>query len=152
MLRVFFISSLVILLGLSSFAQSDQKVKWKFEAINKGNNTFEVRLLADIDKGWHLYSRLQSKDAIALPTTIQFSRNPLVELKGEIREEGTLMDQVDPATRSRARYYGGKVAFVQKAIRKKKVNTILQGEIEFMVCDDRQCLPPSVVKFQVRLQ
>jgi DsbC/DsbD-like thiol-disulfide interchange protein len=152
MLRVFFISSLVAIWGLSSFAQSDQKVKWQFDAIQKGNNTFELRLVAKIDKGWHLYSRQQTKEAIALPTTIQFSRNPLVELKGEIREEGALVDQVDPATRSRARYYSGQVAFVQKAIRKKKVNTTLQGEIEFMVCDDRQCLPPSVVKFQVRLQ
>jgi hypothetical protein len=146
LLSILFINHLVVI------AQSDQKVKWQYAAVSLGNNIFEIRLTAKIDKGWHLYSRLQSSDAIALPTTIQFSKNPIIEMKGEIKEEGVLIDQLDPATRSKSRYYAGQVVFVQKIFRKKKVNTVMSGDIEFMVCDDRQCLPPSTVKFQVKLQ
>lgn len=141
-----------MMIQFTSIAQSGQKVKWQYDIVRKGNQKFEVRITAKIDKGWHLYSCKQSSDAIALPTNIQFSRNPLVVLEGGIKEEGTLIDQLDPATKSKSRYYSGQVVFVQQIVRKKKVNTILAGEIEFMVCDDRQCLPPSTVKFQVRLQ
>jgi hypothetical protein len=141
-----------LILPFFSLAQSEQKVKWEYTAVNKGNQNFEIRLIAKIDKGWHLYSSKQSSDAIALPTAIRFSKHPLILLKGEIAEQGTLIDQMDPATKSKSRYYAGQVIFVQKVVRKKKVNTSLNGEIEFMVCDDRQCLPPSTVKFQVKLQ
>jgi DsbC/DsbD-like thiol-disulfide interchange protein len=136
---------------LTCFAQSEQKVKWQYHIVSKGNNIFEVRLTATIDKGWHLYSHQQSSDAIALPTTIQFSKNPIVELKGEMKEEGTLIDNIDPATRTKSRYYSGQVVFVQKILRKKNILTVVNGDIEFMVCDDRQCLPPSTVKFQVKI-
>jgi len=134
-----------------SFAQSDQKVKWEFTSVKKGDKLYEVRLTALIDKGWHLYSQQQSAEAIALPTTIKFSKNPVILLKGTPKEEGKLLDEVEAATRTRSRYYVNKVVFVQVVSLKKNIKTSLNGEIEFMVCDDRQCLPPGLVKFSVKL-
>jgi thiol:disulfide interchange protein DsbD len=147
---LFIFFGLFMMLQPVAFAQSEQKVKWQYDVLPKGNNLFEVRLTAKIDKGWHLYSRQQSSDAIALPTTVLFAKNPLLEMKGELKESGVLINQLDPATKTRSRYYAGQVIFIQKVYRKKKVNTTLNGTIEFMVCDDRQCLPPSTVKFQLR--
>lgn len=134
-----------------SFAQSGTKVKWTYTAKKLAANKYEVRMVATIDKGWHLYSQKQSEDAIALPTTIRFNKNPLVTLEGEIKEVGKLYDQYDKATASRSRFYSDKVEFVQVVTTKSAVKTALSGEIEFMVCDDKQCLPPDKVKFSVSL-
>jgi thiol:disulfide interchange protein DsbD len=149
-----YFSFIVSFLNISyyAFAQSDQKVKWQFTAVKKGNKLYEIHLAANIEKGWHLYSQQQSADAIALPTTIKFSKNPMIDIKGKAREEGKLYDEVEAATRTRSRYYANKVVFVQQVSLKKNVKTSLNGEVEFMVCDDRQCLPPGTVKFSVKLQ
>lgn len=147
---IFFLSLLNV--SFNADAQSDQKVKWQFTTVKKGDKLYEVRFTATIEKGWHLYSQQQSADAIALPTSISFSKNPLLEIKGKLREEGRLFDEVEAATRSRSRYYLNKVVFIQQVLVKKNIKTSLSGDIEFMVCDDRQCLPPGVVKFSVKLQ
>jgi len=135
-----------------AYAQSDQKVKWQYKAIKKGDKLYQIQMTATIDQGWHLYSQQQSADAIALPTTFTFVKNPLIQAKGKTSEQGKLYDEIEPATRSRSRYYTNKVVFVQEVILKKNIKTAFKGEVEFMVCDDKQCLPPGNVKFSVSLQ
>jgi DsbC/DsbD-like thiol-disulfide interchange protein len=137
---------------LISNAQSDQKVKWQYVIEKKGKGIYILRMTAVIDKGWHLYSQQQSADAIALPTTITFTKNPFIELKGKPSEEGKLYYEIEAATRTRSRYYANKVVFVQQLKLKKNIKTTVNGDIEFMVCDDKQCLPPGTVKFSVKLQ
>jgi hypothetical protein len=151
-MKLLFCAILFFLTSLNLSAQSDQKVKWQYQAVKKSTNLYEIRLVANIDNGWHLYSQQQSADAIALPTSINFSKNPLLNFSGLIKEEGKLFDEVEVATKTRSRYYLNKVVFVQTVKVKKNIKTVVNGEIEFMVCDDRQCLPPGKVKFSVKLQ
>lgn len=134
-----------------SFAQSGTKVNWQYSSKKIGDKKYEIRMVATIQPGWHLYSQNQSKDAIALPTTVTFSKNPLLTLTGKPKEIGKLYDQFDKATQSRSRFYSNKVEFVQVVTLKNTVKTSVVGEIEFMVCDDRQCLPPDVAKFSIKL-
>lgn len=147
--RYFFL--FFLLLSGAARSQSDTKVKWKYEAVKKAGRQYEIRLTATIDKGWHLYSQQQSADAIALPTSIRMGANPFIQLKGTTKESGKLFDQMDAATRTRARYYADQVVFTQLVELKKPVKTALMGEIEFMVCDDKQCLPPGTVNFSLKL-
>ena len=121
-LFLFFLLALGNILN-SAHAQSDQKVKWQYKAIKKGDKLYEIQMTAVIDKGWHLYSQQQSADAIALPTTFTFAKNPLIQLKGKTSEQGKLYDEIEAATRSRSRYYTNKVVFVQEVILKKNIKT-----------------------------
>lgn len=138
-------------IAASIFAQSGTKVKWEFISKKIADKKYEVRLVATIQPGWHIYSQNQSADAIALPTTIKFVNNPLVVLNGKPKEVGKLFDQFDKAINARSKYYSNKVEFVQTITLKSNVKTAITGEVEFMVCDDRQCLPPDVAKFSVKL-
>jgi thiol:disulfide interchange protein DsbD len=142
---------LLIVLSLASVAQSGSKVKWQYLSKKLADKKYEVRLVATIQSGWHLYSQTQSEEAIALPTTIQFAKNPLLTLVGKTTEVGKVYDQYDKATASRSRFYSNKVEFVQIVTTKSNVKTTVSGEIEFMVCDDRQCLPPEKIKFSLSL-
>ena len=144
---------LVILnfIAASIFAQSGSKVKWEFTSKKIADKKYEIRLVATIQPGWHMYSQNQSADAIVLPTAIKFTTNPLVVLNGKPKEVGKLFDQFDKAINARSRYYSNKVEFVQTVTLKSNVKTAVAGEIQFMVCDDKQCLPPDVAKFSIKL-
>lgn len=150
-MRNFFIIVILALLSNSAAAQSGSKVQWTFSSKKIGANKYEVIMTANIQKTWHLYSQHQSEDAIALPTNFKFVKNPLVVLEGKVVEKGKLISAFDKATNSNSRYYADKVDFVQVVTVKAGVKTTVAGEVEFMVCDDKQCLPPDRVKFSVQL-
>ncbi|HEX4958699.1 MAG TPA: protein-disulfide reductase DsbD domain-containing protein [Lacibacter sp.] len=145
------LSFFLFFLSVSAMAQSGTKVKWEFSSKKIADKKYEIKMVANIQPGWHLYSQNQSEDAIALPTTIKFVNNPLVVLSGKPQEVGRLYDQYEKATRSRSRFYSNKVEFIQTITLKNNVKTAVAGEIEFMVCDDKQCLPPDVAKFSIKL-
>lgn len=150
-MKKFLFFVLVNFVAVSLFAQSGTKVKWEFTSKKIADKKYEIRLVATIQPGWHIYSQNQSEDAIVLPTAIKFVNNPLVVLNGKPKELGKLFDQFDKAINARSKYYSNKVEFVQTISLKSNVKTAISGEVEFMVCDDRQCLPPDVVKFSIKL-
>ena len=150
-MKKFLIFVLVNFIAVSLFAQSGTKVKWEFTSKKIADKKYEIRLVATVQPGWHIYSQNQSADAIVLPTAIKFVNNPLVVLNGKPKEVGKLFDQFDKAINARSKYYSNKVEFVQTITLKSNVKTAIAGEVEFMVCDDRQCLPPDVTKFSIKL-
>jgi len=141
-----------LLVSVLSFAQSGTKVKWDYSVKKISDKKYEVRMIATIQPGWHLYSQKQSADAIALPTKISFAKNPLITVSGAAKEVGKVTDAFDKATQSRSRFYSNKVEFVQIVTLKSNIKTSIVGDVEFMVCDDRQCLPPDKTKFTVKLE
>lgn len=145
-------SMVFVLFAVFAFAQSGTKVKWDYVVKKLADKKYEVRMIATIQSGWHLYSQTQSTDAIALPTKFTFAKNPLIITAGIPKEEGKLTDAFDKATNSRSRFYANKVEFVQVVVLKTKVTTSVVAEVEFMVCDDKQCLPPDKKKFTVKLE
>lgn len=48
-------------------------------------------------------------------------------------------------------YFEKQVIFQQK-VKLNKANTTVKGKIEFMVCNDSKCLPPSDVDFSVQVK
>ena len=145
-------SVLTVFMATLVFAQSGTKVKWDYVIKKIGDKRYEVRMVANIQPGWHLYSQTQSADAIALPTTITFAKNPLLIVSGKTKEVGKVVDAFDKATQSRSRFYSNKVEFVQIVTLKSNVKTSIVGDVEFMVCDDKQCLPPDKSKFTIKIE
>lgn len=142
---------LMLFVSLFSLAQSGTKVNWTYTVKKLSEKQYELKLTATVMPGWHLYSQIQSKDAIALPTKISFSKNPLIVFNGSVKEVGKVIDDFDKATQSKSRFYSNKVEFIQIVTLKSKVKTVVNGNVEFMVCDDRQCLPPDNLKFTFRI-
>ena len=68
-----------------------------------------------------------------------------------IKEVGKMVKKYEEAFKSEVRYYAQSVDFVQVVKVKSTAKTSLAGTVEFMVCNDRECLPPSEVQFKVNL-
>jgi len=82
-------------------------------------------------------------------TSFTFNKNPLVILNGKVKEEGKIIKKHEEVWGGNVNFYEKKVEFVQLVQLKSKVKTNVGGTVEFMVCDDKQCLPPSEVNFKI---
>jgi len=132
-------------------AQGLNPVSWTFSSKKMGEGAYEIQMTATIDKGWHLYSQAQPKDAIAQPTSFTFNKNPLLQFDGPIKEVGKLEKYKDKVLGVSANQYSNKVVFVQKVKLKGKAKTNVTGKLEYQTCDDEKCLPPKMVNLSIAL-
>jgi hypothetical protein len=140
----------LLLVGFSALqAQVQNPVQWKFEAKKKGTN-YEIVITATVDKPWHIYSQNTPKGG-PLPTNIAFKKNPLVTISGKVVETGKLEKVYDKNASIDVLFYSGKVVFTQLVKVKAGVKTNVSGTVEYMVCDDEQCLPPTKKTFDIKL-
>lgn len=145
-------TGLFSLFFLILFAGSAQNpVSWDFAAKKLSANSYEIRMTATMQSGWHLYSQNQPEDAIAIPTTFTINNNPLISLKGKIKEIGKMEKFKDEGLDLSANQYSNKVDFVQVVDLRGKVKTNFTGNVEYQTCDDKKCLPPKKVNFNVAL-
>jgi DsbC/DsbD-like thiol-disulfide interchange protein len=132
-------------------AQAQNPVSWSFSSKKISDKEYEVQLTATMQNGWHVYSQQQPADAIAIPTSFNFNKNPLVEIDGKVKEVGKLEKFRDPQLDVTAFQYSNKVVFVQKVKLKGKVKTNVTGKLEYQACTDEKCLPPKTVDFSIPL-
>lgn len=136
------LSLLIALISLSGFSQIQNPVKWTYSVENNGTENATLVINAKIDKGWHLYSQFVGEGG-PVPTTIKFKAGKEYSLVGKTEET--------PKPHSiYEELFGMKVAFFEKnATFKQKIKVTstkdfkVAGTLEFMVCDDKQCLPPE---------
>jgi Disulphide bond corrector protein DsbC len=142
--------SVLLFLVLAMSAQNP--ITWTFSAKKISANSYEIHMTAAIQTTWHLYSQDQPDDAIAIPTTFTITNNPLISLNGKIKEVGKLEKFTDKELGLSANQYSTKVDFVQLVNLKGKVKTNFSGSVEYQTCDDKKCLPPKTVNFNIALQ
>ncbi|MDA3613978.1 protein-disulfide reductase DsbD domain-containing protein [Polluticaenibacter yanchengensis] len=138
------------LFALVSNAQIKQPVKWEFKSKKINDKTYEVYLNATIDKGWHIYTMDHSAD-IGIATSIAFNKNPLATIGEKPKIVGKTVLTNDPSTGEKVKFHEGTFSAVYTITLKSAVKTNLTGTVEFMACDDKQCLPPKELKFSVAL-
>jgi len=140
------------LLKAQSPLNTQGPVSWSFNSKKVADKTFEVHLTADIQSGWHLYSQDQPSDAIAIPTSVTINNNPLLKLDGKVKEVGKMEKFTDKNLGVSAHQYSNKVDFVQVVKLKSSAKTNVSGSVEFQTCDDKKCLPPKTVNFNIALK
>lgn len=144
-------SVLAVMTGLVAFAQRQNPVSWDFEAKKKSAGVYEIILTANVEHPWHIYSQNTGKGG-PVPTSIVFKPNPLVSKQGSAKEVGKLEKVFDKNFNTNVLYFSDKVQFVQTVKVKGNIKTNLSGTVEYMVCDDSQCLPPAKKTFDLKLQ
>jgi thiol:disulfide interchange protein DsbD len=144
-----FLLAVVLLLAINVSAQIKDPVKWTATSRKKGE-AFEVVLSASLPKPWHIYSQ-NTGDGGPLPTTFRFTKSPLLAFDGNVKEVGKLKEEYDKNFDTKVKYYGEKVDFVQAVKLKSKVKTNVSVTVEYMTCNDSECLPPTKKTFNVSL-
>ncbi|MDE3183210.1 MAG: hypothetical protein KGM16_07320 [Bacteroidota bacterium] len=149
MKRIITISFLLLFSNIL-FAQIQNPVEWTATSKKIADKTYEVHITATIDRGWHIYSQT-TPDGGPIPTSITFTKNPLVIVQGKAKEVGKLEQHHEPLFGVDVKQFSNTVDFVQLVKLKAPVKTSVNVAVEFMVCNDKQCLPPSTRKLSVAL-
>ena len=131
----------ILLAGFFAQAQIYEPVKWETEVNKISETEIELISIASIESGWHLYSQDVPENG-PIPTSFSYDLKDLeANLIGEtIEEEGNEID--DPVFEMRIKYFEDQARFVQKISLEKPVGSI-NASVEYMVCDDARCLPPT---------
>ena len=143
--------TILLLVAGSVFSQVKNPVKWSFTSKKISDNTFEVSLAATVDPSWHIYSQTTPEGG-PFATIVSFTKNPLVTLDGAVKEVGKLEQKHEELFGVDVKQFSNKVVFVQTVKLKAKAKTTVNGTIEFMTCNNKECLPPAKQKFSVALQ
>ncbi len=149
--KYFLFVLMLMVVSLISRAQTENPVKWTFAAKKKDAKTYEVVASATLPKTWHIYSQNTSRGG-PVPTKITFKTNPLLVIEGAAKENGALKSTHDPVFDVDVKYYNDKVDFVQLVKLKTAATTNASGTVEYMICNDEKCLPPTKQAFDVKLQ
>lgn len=144
------IAVLILFLGLIQ-PKPSAPIAWQFSAVPRADGLLELRCDARLEEGWHVYAtELPSTDG-PIATSIRVTSSPLY---GEVisLEEPAPQEEYDPNFAMLVRYHAGAPRFVL-LIKPATAEPIrIQGEVEYMVCNDKTCLPPVSVPFDVPVQ
>ncbi len=148
MKKILVAAFLILFAGFAN-AQINNPVTWTYTAKKTADKTYELHMTATIGGNWHLYAQDAGKGPE--PTSFVFTPNPLVKYDGKVKEIGKQEQSFDKNFNSTLKYYANKVDFVQKIKVKSATATVVKGVVNFMVCNDRQCLPPRDVPFTINI-
>ncbi len=150
-MKKFLILMMVLATGSMSFVPGKEHVEWKFEAKKKTATEYEIIITANVDKPWHIYSQNSGKNG-PIPTSFVFKKNPLISLSGKTLEKGKAEKSYDDLFKTEVIYYNNTVVFTQLVKLKASVKTTLSGTVDYMLCDEKECTPPTKKSFDITLQ
>lgn len=142
------ISSIMLaLLALVAQAQILTPVKWKIKLDDKGGAPEkEIVFTATADKGWHLYD-MNLPEGGPVSTSFTFETLNGAELIGQTVPSVKPTTVYDEQFAMNLRWYPGTVSFIQKLKVTDPAKFKVEGEVEFMACNDETCLPPDQIPF-----
>ena len=144
---------LLIFLLFASFsnAQIHEPVTWETTVEKVTESDFDLVTTASIETGWHLYSQ-NVPDGGPIPTSFSFvADEKKFQLVGS-PTEGEGHEEYDNVFNMDIKYFGNKAVFKQRIRVLSDEKIAISGIVEFMVCDDTNCLPPTEVDLTFEVQ
>ncbi|MDB5112378.1 MAG: sugar transporter [Mucilaginibacter sp.] len=145
MKKILFVA-VAILLGTQLHAQILTPVKWSYGFKKLGNGVAMIFMKATIDEGWHLYSQTV-KDGGPVKTSFTFLASKTYTIVGKTIEP-TPITRNEKVFDMDVSFFENSVIFQQK-IKLKADQATVKGTLQYMTCNDKQCLPPEEIEFTV---
>ncbi|SCY15104.1 thiol:disulfide interchange protein DsbD [Flavobacterium anhuiense] len=144
------IITLLSLFSASAFAQMYNPVKWSTSVEKISEKEYILKAKAVIQSGWHLYGQYIEEGGPS-PTAFTFKNQPHnFELIGKTTEDKG-HETVDKIFDMKIKYFEDKALFTQKIKFISDNISNVAAEVDFMVCDDSNCLPPSAEELAFKI-
>lgn len=144
--KAIFSTLAIIMFTVAVKAQILTPVTWSYGAKKISKNEAMVFIKATIGPGWHVYSQFV-KDGGPVKTTFTFDHSAGYSLIGNTIEP-TPVTRAEKAFNMDVSFFEGSVIFKQK-IKLKGTAANVTGKLEYMTCNDKQCLPPDDITFNI---
>lgn len=140
--------TLSLLTGLE--AQIYDPIKWETSVEKVSDSTYNLVTTATLQSGWHLYAQTVP-DGGPIPTTFSYKTDPNFSLIDKTTEPaGIEID--DKVFEMRIKFFKNEAVFKQLVKINNPDLSVIKGEVEFMVCDDKNCLPPTIQELEFKIK
>lgn len=143
--QIIFAVFAILAFSLSMQAQILNPVKWTKAVKWTDEHNGVITFTATIDNGWHMYSN-DSPDDGPTPLSVKFKNTNGVKLVGGLTPSTPAKTIEDENFMMKVKQWEGKVTLSQK-FTTTAPNYSIDGEIEFMSCNDQTCTPPTTESF-----
>lgn len=127
-------------------AQILTPVKWKIKLDDSESVEKTLTFTATIDNGWHLYD-MNLPEGGPVSTSFAFETVKGAKLIGEPIASKEATTVFDEQFNMNLRWFAKNVTFTQKIEVTDPKGLKLEGYVEFMACNDENCLPPEKEEF-----
>ena len=137
---------LFIVIAILTFnvnAQIEDPVEWSFSYDSISQDSYILTIKAKIERGWNIYSQFVNPDG-PIPTSFVFEESEDFKLVGIVNEPNP-NTKYDPVFQMDLSSFQDEVVFTQEIKLLNKVLPKIKGELEFMACNEKMCLPPDYV-------
>lgn len=138
-----------LMIGIATASSQILKpVKWTFSTQVVDGQTVRVIASASVDKGWHVYA-LSLPENGPIPTRFSIAPSDLYTSTGNVVEKPKSKVQHDKTFGMEVGYFEGSFLLIQELKVKSSKSFTITGELEFMACNDQQCLAPETIEFSL---
>jgi len=144
---------LIILLlfwSLSLTAQIHDPVKWAWTVENVTATGADLKFTATIESGWSMYA-IDLPEGGPIATSFTFESNPSFEFVDGMEQVTKPEVKDDPWFKMKIGSFQIVAVFRQKIKILNTENFAVKGEVEYMCCNDKTCLPPKQVEFDIKI-
>ena len=157
-LRLFKLALVLCFSAATTFAQETDTepnpVKWSIKTSVsepvKAGDRFVVELIAQIEKGWHLYST-ERVEGGPTPTRISIPPGQSFEMAGEI-DSPAPHSSYDPNFQLATDYYDGSVPFTIPVRALANSLTSLRVQVRYQTCTQTICLAPKLLELEAQIK
>jgi hypothetical protein len=139
--------SFVFFSFIGTWAFGQEKIQWNFDYVAFPSS---IQISAKIENGWHLYALDLDPSIGPVPTQIVLEKNKLVKELQPFEVSTTAKKSYDANFGAEVSYYDQDFHAHKRILVKKP--TIVKGELTYMLCDDKRCLPPKTIPFEIKVK
>ena len=135
----------LLCVAVMTFAQFHEPIQCETSWKKVSDGVAELRITAQIDAGWHMYSTELEGGPTAATLVVEEMTG--AQLDGKLTfTDGKEIAKYDKMFGMDVRYFEDKVTFVQRFTLEGESYKV-QGYFQYGACDDESCLPPTNVEF-----
>ena len=140
----------VLFLGLNTELQAQDKhpVQWNFELNKIEENLLDAVFTATIEGSWYLYD-INLPEGGPVSTAVHFEKLRGCSLEGVLRNITKPKPYYEAVFEMNLRKHEKTGIFAQRIRLSDPENYLIEGYIEFMACNNENCLPPEQVEFKL---
>lgn len=147
-LKSIFLIALIVVCS-AGYSQILKPVKWTFSSSKVNDSTVNLNFKATMDQGWHVYSQFIKGEG-PIPTTFAFDKSSDFQCIASVYEPKGI-EEWDPNFDMKVKYFAGTVTFSQQIKVSSTKEFTVKGTLNFMCCNDKQCLAPEDVEFSFKV-
>ena len=129
----------------------EQHVKFKFVTQKVSDCEYDLKFVATIDEGWHMYSLNKAGEDGPNPTSFTFKKSADYELVGAIKESKPVKEY-DKVFEMTVEYFKHTATFTQRIKLKTDKKITIKGKSEYQACTEEQCVFPPADVFEFEVQ